>query len=163
MLGLADRGRVLDLFEKLMGGEIAAALAEFKSLYDNGADPLVVMQDLLETTHFLTRVKVAPGAEGFFDGGSAEAARAVTMAGKLTVPALTRAWQMLLKGLIEVRDAAKSVSGGRDGAGAPCPCRGPAADRAPGAQSARCGIRQIPRPLRCRRAGRGAARSRARK
>jgi DNA polymerase-3 subunit gamma/tau len=64
------------------------------------------MQDLLETTHFLTRVKVAPGAEGFFDGGSAEAARAVTMAGKLTVPALTRAWQMLLKGLLEVRDAA---------------------------------------------------------
>ena len=106
MLGLADRGRVLDLFEKLMGGEIALALAEFKSLYDNGADPLVVMQDLLETAHFLTRVKVAPGAEGFFDGGSAEAARAVTMAGKLTVPALGRAWQMLLKGLIEVRDAA---------------------------------------------------------
>jgi DNA polymerase-3 subunit gamma/tau len=106
MLGLADRGRVLDLFEKLMGGEIAAALAEFKSLYDNGADPLVVMQDLLETAHFLTRVKVAPGAEGFFDGGSTEAARAVTMAGKLTVSALTRAWQMLLKGLIEVRDAA---------------------------------------------------------
>jgi len=106
MLGLADRGRVLDLFEKLMGGEIALALAEFKSLYDSGADPLVVMQDLLETTHFLTRVKVAPGAEGFFDGGSAEAARAVTMAGKLTVPALTRAWQMLLKGLLEVRDAA---------------------------------------------------------
>jgi DNA polymerase-3 subunit gamma/tau len=105
MLGLADRGRVLDLFEKLMGGEIPLALAEFKSLYDNGADPLVVMQDLLETTHFLTRVKVAPGAEGFFDGGSGEAARAITMAGKLNVPALTRAWQMLLKGLIEVRDA----------------------------------------------------------
>jgi DNA polymerase-3 subunit gamma/tau len=106
MLGLADRGRVLDLFERLMGGEIALALGEFKSLYDSGADPLVVMQDLLETTHFLTRVKVAPGAEGFFDGGSAEAARAVTMAGKLTVPSLTRAWQMLLKGLLEVRDAA---------------------------------------------------------
>jgi DNA polymerase-3 subunit gamma/tau len=106
MLGLADRGRVLDLFEKLMGGEIALALGLLKELYDAGADPLVVLQDLLETTHFLTRVKVAPGAEGFFDGGSAEAARAVTMAGKLTVASLTRAWQMLLKGLIEVREAA---------------------------------------------------------
>src|SRR6185295_9742069 len=63
-------------------------------------------QDLLETTHFLTRVKVAPGAEGFFDGGSAEAGRAVTMASKLNVASLTRAWQVLLKGLIEVRDAA---------------------------------------------------------
>ena len=109
MLGLADRGRVLDLFEKLMAGQIAAALADLRDLYDGGADPLVIMQDLLETTHFLTRVKVAPGAEGFFDGGSAAAARAVTMAGKLTVPSLTRAWQMLLKGLLEVRDAANPL------------------------------------------------------
>ena len=67
-----------------------------RELYDRGADPLAVMQDLLETAHFLTRVKVAPGAEGFFDGGSAKAQRARTMAGKLAVPALTRAWQMLL-------------------------------------------------------------------
>ena len=76
MLGLADRGRVLDLFEKVMGGKIAEALADLNELYDRGADPLAVMQDLLETTHFLTRVKVAPGAEGFFDGGSREATRA---------------------------------------------------------------------------------------
>jgi DNA polymerase-3 subunit gamma/tau len=109
MLGLADRGRVLDLFEKLMSGEIANALGLLQELYDQGADPLVVMQDLLETTHFLTRVKVAPGAEGFFDGGSAEAARAVTMAGKLSVASLARAWQMLLKGLMEVRDAANAL------------------------------------------------------
>ncbi len=69
MLGLADRGRMLDLFEKVMGGKIAEALGELKELYDRGADPLAVMQDLLETTHFLTRVKVAPAAEGFFEGG----------------------------------------------------------------------------------------------
>jgi DNA polymerase-3 subunit gamma/tau len=106
MLGLADRGRVLDLFEKADGRRNRSGSGRIQIPYDSGADPLVVMQDLLETTHFLTRVKVAPGAEGFFDGGSAEAARAVTMAGKLTVPALTRAWQMLLKGLLEVRDAA---------------------------------------------------------
>jgi DNA polymerase-3 subunit gamma/tau len=67
------------------------------------------MQDLLEVTHFLTRVKVSPGAEGFFDGGSGEAARAAAMAQKLNMPALTRAWQMLLKGLIEVRDAANPL------------------------------------------------------
>ncbi len=109
MLGLADRGRVLDLFEKLMGGNISEALADLRDLYDGGADPLVIVQDLLEATHFLTRVKVAPGAEGFFDGGSAEAQRAVAMAEKLSVPALTRAWQMLLKGLIEVRDAANPL------------------------------------------------------
>jgi DNA polymerase-3 subunit gamma/tau len=109
MLGLADRGRILDLFEKLMGGKIADALKDLGELYDVGADPLVVMQDLLETTHFLTRLKVAPDAEGFFDGGSSEAKRAAEMAGKLSVPSLTRAWQMLLKGLFEVRDSVRPI------------------------------------------------------
>jgi DNA polymerase-3 subunit gamma/tau len=92
-----------------MGGDIAAALKELNALYDVGADPLAVMQDLLEITHFLTRVKVAPGAEGFFDGGSSEAKRAAEMAGKLSVPSLTRAWQLLLKGLFEVRDATRPI------------------------------------------------------
>jgi DNA polymerase III subunit gamma/tau len=110
MLGLADRGRVLDLFEKIMGGKTAEALAELGALYDHGADPLAVMQDLLEIVHFLTRVKVAPGAEGFFDGSSGEAKRAADLAAKLSVPSLTRAWQMLLKGLIEVRDATRPVA-----------------------------------------------------
>ena len=109
MLGLADRGRVLDLFEKVMGGALPEALAALGELYDRGADPLAVMQDLLEIVHFLTRVKVAPGAEGFFDGSSGEAKRAAEMAAKLSVPSLTRAWSMLLKGLFEVRDAARPV------------------------------------------------------
>ena len=68
------------------------------------------MQDLLETTHFLTRVKVAPAAQGFFDGGSGEAKRAAELAAKLSVASLTRAWQMLLKGLFEVRDATRPIS-----------------------------------------------------
>ncbi len=110
MLGLADRGRILDLFEKTMGGKVPEALADLTELYDRGADPLAVMQDLLDTTHFLTRVKVAPGAEGFFDGGSGEAKRAAAIAAKLAVPALTRAWQILLKGLFEVRDATRPIA-----------------------------------------------------
>ena len=88
-----------------MSGKLPEALADVTSMYDAGADPLAVMQDLLETTHFLTRIKVAPAAQGFFDGGSAEARRAGELAAKLSVPTLTRAWQMLLKGLMEVRDA----------------------------------------------------------
>ena len=95
MLGLADRSRILDLFEKVISADIVGALAGFRALYNDGADPITVMQDLLETTHFLTRVKVAPGAEGFFDGGSAEAARAAALAAKLPVPALTRCWQSM--------------------------------------------------------------------
>ncbi|HTC84545.1 MAG TPA: DNA polymerase III subunit gamma/tau [Rhizomicrobium sp.] len=110
MLGLADRGQVLDIFEKLMNGKISEALTDLQTLYDAGADPLAVMQDLLETTHFLTRVKVAPAAQGFFDGGSGEAKRAADLAAKLSVAALTRAWQILLKGLFEVRDATRPIS-----------------------------------------------------
>src|SRR5689334_21570104 len=92
-----------------MSGNIGGTLADLAELYDRGADPLQVMQDLLETTHFLTRVRVAPGAEGFFDGGSTEAARAAETANKLSAPALTRAWQLLLKGLLEVRDATRPI------------------------------------------------------
>jgi DNA polymerase-3 subunit gamma/tau len=110
MLGLADRGRILDLFEKLMRGEIATALGELSDIYNDGADPLVVMQDLLEITHFLTRLKVAPRAEGFFDGGSGEAKRAAALAAELPLPSLARAWQMLLRGLFEVRDATRPVA-----------------------------------------------------
>ena len=110
MLGLADRGRVLDIFEKLMGGNLAESLTDLGGLYDAGADPLAVVQDLLETTHFLTRVKVAPAAQGFFDGGSGEAKRAADLAAKLSVASLTRAWQILLKGLFEVRDATRPIS-----------------------------------------------------
>jgi DNA polymerase-3 subunit gamma/tau len=110
MLGLADRGRVLDIFEKLMGGKISESLTDLTGLYDAGADPLAVMQDLLETTHFLTRLKVAPAAQGFFDGGSGEAKRAAELAAKLSVASLTRAWQILLKGLFEVRDATRPIS-----------------------------------------------------
>ena len=68
------------------------------------------MQDLLETTHFLTRLKVAPAAQGFFDGGSGEAKRAAELAAKLSVASLTRAWQILLKGLFEVRDATRPIT-----------------------------------------------------
>ncbi|HWF64340.1 MAG TPA: DNA polymerase III subunit gamma/tau [Rhizomicrobium sp.] len=110
MLGLADRGRVLDLFEKVMKGDVPAALTDLGALYDSGADPLAVMQDLLEITHFLTRLKVAPAAQGFFDGASSEAKRAADLATKLQVSSLTRAWQMLLKGLFEVRDAVRPIS-----------------------------------------------------
>ncbi len=60
MLGLADRARVIDLFESLMKGDIAAALGEFRAQYEIGADPAVILTDLAEFTHLLTRFKVLP-------------------------------------------------------------------------------------------------------
>ena len=60
MLGLADRVRVVDLFEALMKGDVAAALKELREQYDIGADPAMVLSDLAEFTHFVTRVKIVP-------------------------------------------------------------------------------------------------------
>ena len=62
MLGLADRGRVVDLFEHLMKGDAAAALAEFRAQYDAGADPATILTDLAEFTHLVTRLRFVPAA-----------------------------------------------------------------------------------------------------
>jgi DNA polymerase-3 subunit gamma/tau len=104
MLGLADRSRGLELFERLMRGSIPEALAEFRSQYDSGADPLSVMQDLAQICHEVTRVKVTGGVSA--SGAPAEEARRVgVLAGQLSVPQLARTWQLLLKALSEVQSA----------------------------------------------------------
>jgi DNA polymerase-3 subunit gamma/tau len=105
MLGLADRARVFDLFDAVMRGDVKSALAMLNDQYASGASPIVVVQDLLELVHWLTRVKVAP--ETARDPGLAETERkrGLTMAEGLAVPVLSRAWQMLLKALSEARSA----------------------------------------------------------
>lgn len=101
MIGLADRAAVFDLFEKLMNGDIKSALDLFNAQYDLGAEPLVVLQDLLDLTHWLTRAKIAPELADDPSMASAERERGAEMAKKLSMPVLTRAWQMLLKGINE--------------------------------------------------------------
>src|SRR5882762_4563118 len=99
MLGMADRSRVLELFEKTMRGDSAAVLAAVGELHDGGADPVVILQDLLELTHWVTRLKVAPEAAAA--SADSERAQGLAMAAKLSMASLTRAWTLLLKGLQE--------------------------------------------------------------
>ncbi|HUC72799.1 MAG TPA: DNA polymerase III subunit gamma/tau, partial [Stellaceae bacterium] len=105
MLGIADRGRVFDLLEAVLRGEAAAALAQLDRLYEEGADPLLVLQDLLDLSHFLTRLKLAPEAGTGDPIAEGDRERARPLADKLSIPALARVWQMLLKGLGEVQEA----------------------------------------------------------
>ncbi len=105
MLGLADRGRVLDLFELVMRGAIKDALDRLGELYDLGAEPETVIRELLEISHWLTRIKVVPAAAEARDVASADAERAGAMAARLSIPVLARTWQMLLKGLDEMQSA----------------------------------------------------------
>ena len=107
MLGLADRMRTADLLEALARGQIAPALAVFDSLYQAGADPIAVLQDLLELTHWLTRLNAAP--EDARAGGAVsdvELERGRALAAGLSIPVLTRCWQILLKGVSETQLAA---------------------------------------------------------
>ena len=110
MLGLADRARVIDLFEALMRGDIAAALNELRAQYDIGADPAVVLADLAEFTHFVTRVKVVPSVADDPSLIEIERARGRACAEKLSMRVLSRTWQMLLKGMAEVAAAGRPLA-----------------------------------------------------
>ena len=99
MLGLADRSRVLELFEKVMRGDAPAVVTALGEMHDSGADPVVVLQDLLELTHWVTRLKVAPDAAA--STADTERTQGLALAGKLSMASLTRAWTLLLKGLQE--------------------------------------------------------------
>ena len=109
MLGLADRARVIDLFESLMKGDIAAALGELRAQYDAGADPVVVLNDLAEFTHLVTRLKIVPEALNDSSLNQAERQRGGDFAQRLSVRVLARAWQLLLKGIAEVKQADRPV------------------------------------------------------
>ncbi len=109
MLGLADRGRVLDLFDMIMKGNAAGALSELSAQYADGADPLAVLRDLAEITHWISVVKITPEAAEDPTVSSDERTRGQTMAAALPMRALTRMWQMLLKSLDEVAQAPNAM------------------------------------------------------
>ncbi|MBM3531534.1 MAG: DNA polymerase III subunit gamma/tau [Alphaproteobacteria bacterium] len=109
MLGLADRSQLIDLFQAAMEGRVADALGIVGSMYRSGADPTQLVQDLLELTHAVSRIKLAPEAAADLGLSEVEATRGKELAEKLPVPSLTRAWQMLLKGLSEVQQAESSL------------------------------------------------------
>src|SRR5512145_376635 len=105
MLGLADRGRIFDLVEKLLAGAPGEALELFARLHRDGAEPQQILGDLCEVVHAVTRAK-AFGADAAGEGLSGEERRrAALLGGRLSMAILARAWQLLLKGLEETADA----------------------------------------------------------
>ncbi|TKD38482.1 MAG: DNA polymerase III subunit gamma/tau, partial [Mesorhizobium sp.] len=110
MLGLADRARIVDLFEHVMKGDVAAALAEFRNQYDTGADPAAVLTDLAEFNHLVTRLRFVPTALEDASLSEDERRRGADFAKALSVRVLSRTWQMLLKGIPEVQSSNRPVS-----------------------------------------------------
>jgi DNA polymerase-3 subunit gamma/tau len=109
MLGLADRGRVLDLFDMILRGDAAGALTELGAQYADGADPMAVLRDLAEITHWVSVVKITPDAVEDPTVSPQERDRGLAMADQLPMRVLTRLWQMLLKALDEVAAAPNAM------------------------------------------------------
>lgn len=105
MLGLADSARMLDLLENALKGKTKDSLDIMSELYKNGADPLVVLQDLLDLTHQMTKIRALPAEKSNSALPEGEQKRLHDIAEKLSMPTLGKTWQLLLKGLGEVAHA----------------------------------------------------------
>jgi DNA polymerase III subunit gamma/tau len=102
MLGLSDRARIIDLFEAVMSGDAAGVIRELEEQHALGGDPRIILSDLADFVHWVTRLKVVPDAASDEARSEAERRRGVDFAARLGMPHLARAWQMLLKALKEV-------------------------------------------------------------
>jgi DNA polymerase-3 subunit gamma/tau len=109
MLGLADRGRVMDLFDLILKGDAAGALTELGAQYSAGADPMAVLRDLAEITHWVSVIKITPEAADDPTVAPDERTRGQAMAAALAMRVLTRMWQMLLKSLEEAAAAPNAM------------------------------------------------------
>jgi DNA polymerase-3 subunit gamma/tau len=109
MLGVADKSRVIDLFEAVMAGDVAKAIALLEDQYNGGADPAQVLLEMAEFTHLATRLKLAPETAQSAALTPEERRRGQEAAERLSVPALTRAWQILMKGVEELRGSQRPL------------------------------------------------------
>lgn len=110
MLGLADKTQLFTLLKLIFSGDMNGALGQAKALHTQGADPAMLLADLLDITHYLTRITVAPQLIDNLHYSPAEQALAKAMVGELHVPALTRAWQIITKGIDEMRHASNALA-----------------------------------------------------
>ena len=110
MLGLSDRGETVTLFERAMKGEIAEALELTRALYHAGADPADILLELAEVCHYVTQVKIAPEAPDDATIGESQREKGREFARRLSIGALTRAWQILLKGFDDVNNSPRPLA-----------------------------------------------------
>lgn len=110
MLGLADKTQSFTLLSHLISGQTESASMLLNRMYDNGVDPAMLLTDMLDIVHYLTRIKVAPSLEKTAQFSSAEQTLAHNLCATLDMPTLARAWQMLLKGVDELKSCANPLA-----------------------------------------------------
>jgi DNA polymerase-3 subunit gamma/tau len=109
MLGVADKARVIDLFEATMAGDVATAIALLEEQYNGGADPAQILLEMAEFVHLATRFRLAPATAESAALTPEERRRGQAAAERLEIPALTRAWQILMKGVDELRGSQRPL------------------------------------------------------
>jgi DNA polymerase-3 subunit gamma/tau len=101
MLGLADRSRIIELFDAVMAGDAARAIKEIEARHGEGGDPHTMLTDLADFVHWVTRLKVVPESASDPARTELERTSGQDYAQRISMAHLTRAWQMLLKGIKE--------------------------------------------------------------
>ncbi len=109
MLGLADRSQTLSLFEKLVKGDMEGVLKDISEQYTNGATPLIILQDLINITHDLAKIKIVPALLNSTSLSEIEKTTFTDLSGKCSLAILSKIWQMLIKGITEINMAPSAV------------------------------------------------------
>ena len=109
MLGLADRGQTLSLFENLINGNMENVLSNVSSQYTNGATPMIILQDLINITHDMAKIKIVPQLLSTTSFSEVEKNTFSSLSQTTSLAILSKIWQMLIKGIGELNLAPSSV------------------------------------------------------
>jgi DNA polymerase-3 subunit gamma/tau len=109
MLGLADRSQTLSLFENLVKGNMEDVLNAISEQYTNGATPMIILQDLINITHDMAKIKIVPQLLSSTSLSEVEKNTFTDLSGKCSLAILSKIWQMLIKGITEINIAPSSV------------------------------------------------------
>ena len=109
MLGLADRSQTLDLFENLVKGNMETVLNSVSEQYVNGATPMIVLQDLINITHDMAKVKIVPALLNSTSLSEIEKQTFTSLSAGCSLAVLSKIWQMLIKGITELHLAPSAV------------------------------------------------------
>lgn len=102
MIGLADRNQTFELFKQLAEGKTEDMLANLQEQYRNGANPVTILQDLVNITHMIAKTKIIPAALNGSDLSESEKELCTKLGPKIPIAVLSKIWQMLLKGIAEL-------------------------------------------------------------
>lgn len=104
MLLVNDKNKLIELYTAILSGDFAIAIAKFEEFYNYSSDIGALIEDLMVITHKITAIKLIP-TYSLEEYSSWQREKLLTISVKVPLSALTRIWQMLLKGLNEVHNS----------------------------------------------------------